>query len=619
MKQLRPIQGAMEVAAMSAEVFLKVDAAKVIKHTPQMFVSFEEACTEAVQNAYRAGATQIEFRVDKNAAVVEIRDDGPGIQDPDSLLTIGRSDWEREVVEPAGMGFMALAGLSDEIIVESRTADGRSWRLTIPHKAFAGAAAALEDIEPDDTHGVFIRAKLDLHRAVLQLPDSFRHRYPLAVQVTIVEDGKENRRDLPAPATQEAINTLDGRLAKGTDWGLRFVWEHRNLTAEDGMADLWAALREIPHGKHVKFLLSTRNKGLTLELSSDSEVRPQLPDRRAVIKNWAYYRAVAGVVRTLERLLDVDGLRKRVEALGLPGVIAWHDLHLRGLPEAAAMHPLLDAGSAANTEVALRVCGYRHVSWTDLSSTDFWSNDDEHGFEYNQRIVWAKAPLLSKNNALASALSRSGLLTAVSADAQDLHVRATGAVLTTYEDLPRFGVAKSIEVLSANGKTVLGTLSRLVSGDAIPVEIDGREFIGAIYLQVAKPINALKTIRANIFEVGGCVMQWLDSGEVDEGSIWDYIEDEEIEYDRILDDVVKAFTRDVLPDLHRAETRYMAVRDASFGMGGIATQIKATVEKLKKVVAEFPETEPDLGPKIQVLEAFAPSANLDIKAWESGE
>ena len=126
MKQLRPIQGAMEVAAMSAEVFLKVDAAKVVANTPQMFVSFREACTEAVQNAYRAGAGQIAFRIDKDAAVVEIRDDGPGIKDPDSLLTIGRSDWERDVVEPAGMGFMALAGLSDEIMVESRTADGRA-------------------------------------------------------------------------------------------------------------------------------------------------------------------------------------------------------------------------------------------------------------------------------------------------------------------------------------------------------------------------------------------------------------------------------------------------------------------------------------------------------------
>jgi Histidine kinase-, DNA gyrase B-, and HSP90-like ATPase len=71
---------------------------------------------ELLQNAHRAGASRVEILVEqttdsKNGSKVTFHDNGSGIDDFQSLLTLGGSDWSAEVREtedPAGMGFFAL-------------------------------------------------------------------------------------------------------------------------------------------------------------------------------------------------------------------------------------------------------------------------------------------------------------------------------------------------------------------------------------------------------------------------------------------------------------------------------------------------------------------------------
>jgi|GEM_PF-7020197 len=603
--------------SVATQVYLKVDAAKVVKNTPQMFVSFNEACTEAVQNAYRAGASRMEVMLDRDAAVVEIRDDGPGIKDPESLLTIGRSDWERDVVEPAGMGFMALAGLSDEITVESRTADGRAWRLTIPSEAFDGGAAALEDLEPDGTHGVLIRAELDPKRAVLKLSDDFRQRYPLDVRLTVVNNREETVRDLPVvPEVRVGtVETPAGRLISGVgERGLCFVWEYRELTTENGMHDMLDALQQIPDGKHVHDLIRGFSGSFALELRPESGVRPQLPDRRAVIRDQAYHRAVQDVAMSLVQVLDVAGIRQRVGALGLPDILRPRDLPGKDLriKAAAEVHPLL-ARHHGVLDVVLRICGYRRVDWDVLSSMSFWQNDDEHGLEFGTEVVWAKTPLLTKDHVLAEALSRSGLLVAYDADAGTIGVRASGTTMTTDDSLPRFGVARAIEVVAEDG-TVVGSVNRLVSAEPLVVECNGEEVEGPICLQVAEPADALRTIRHSD-DVVGCVMKALDGGYCEGGDFWKYVEGEDILEVQVMDDVVTAFTRDVVPEAHRAETRYMAVRAAADSLRALASEARSTMSRLNQTAESFPETADGLREKIATLDALLPVLELETKKW----
>src|SRR4051794_14947598 len=71
--------------------------------------------TEILQNARRAGATSIDLTIKPGESaddhcVVTVQDDGHGIEDFQSLLTLGTSDWSAETQsaeDPAGMGFFS--------------------------------------------------------------------------------------------------------------------------------------------------------------------------------------------------------------------------------------------------------------------------------------------------------------------------------------------------------------------------------------------------------------------------------------------------------------------------------------------------------------------------------
>lgn len=81
---------------------------------------------ELFQNARRAGATML--RVDAHSGadvtILTITDDGCGIEDPASIVTLGHSGWSEAICsseDPAGMGVFSLAGR--DVAIASRTAD----------------------------------------------------------------------------------------------------------------------------------------------------------------------------------------------------------------------------------------------------------------------------------------------------------------------------------------------------------------------------------------------------------------------------------------------------------------------------------------------------------------
>src|SRR5437764_11643083 len=76
----------------------------------------EGTWVEVLQNARRAGATSIQVTIEapKTGAdhcLVTVQDDGRGISDFQTLLTLGASDWSTATAaaeDPAGMGFYSL-------------------------------------------------------------------------------------------------------------------------------------------------------------------------------------------------------------------------------------------------------------------------------------------------------------------------------------------------------------------------------------------------------------------------------------------------------------------------------------------------------------------------------
>lgn len=97
---------------------------------------------ELFQNARRAGATgvDVDLRNDDGQPTLYITDDGRGIDDPTSFVTLGRSGWSDDIArreDPAGMGVFSLAGRRVTVRSFSLAANA-GWSVTIPEDGWQG-------------------------------------------------------------------------------------------------------------------------------------------------------------------------------------------------------------------------------------------------------------------------------------------------------------------------------------------------------------------------------------------------------------------------------------------------------------------------------------------------
>lgn len=117
----------------------RIDQAAISKVGLFFDASDRQIVDEMLQNARRAGATRVDVRI--AGPHVEMTDDGPGIADPQTLLSFGESDWSLAVTEKAaGMGFFSLA--LRNACVESRHAGGDGWRVLLYPEHFRGVTPA---------------------------------------------------------------------------------------------------------------------------------------------------------------------------------------------------------------------------------------------------------------------------------------------------------------------------------------------------------------------------------------------------------------------------------------------------------------------------------------------
>jgi hypothetical protein len=99
-----------------------------------------DVVTELFQNARRRGALAVAVVIQTGGpdTLLHIADDGHGIADPASVVTLGRSGWSdetRRAEDPAGMGVFSLAG-RDVIIRSYSRPDRRGWIAHIPASAW---------------------------------------------------------------------------------------------------------------------------------------------------------------------------------------------------------------------------------------------------------------------------------------------------------------------------------------------------------------------------------------------------------------------------------------------------------------------------------------------------
>jgi hypothetical protein len=99
--------------------------------------SLTDCLNELLQNARRAGATAVKISLSGDRHLT-LKDDGTGIAQPQTLLTLGESDWSEETKQqedPAGMGIFSLA--NRDVTIRSH-----DWQVHLTPAHFTGEAIA---------------------------------------------------------------------------------------------------------------------------------------------------------------------------------------------------------------------------------------------------------------------------------------------------------------------------------------------------------------------------------------------------------------------------------------------------------------------------------------------
>jgi hypothetical protein len=129
---------------MAQSIQAQVSPATLSKVSRLFNASLTDCLNELLQNARRAGASRVTIALSEEPRLT-IADDGIGITDPQTLLTLGESDWTEETQQqesPAGMGFFSLAN-------RNVTIRSHNWQVHLTPVHFAGGAiATVESCEP---------------------------------------------------------------------------------------------------------------------------------------------------------------------------------------------------------------------------------------------------------------------------------------------------------------------------------------------------------------------------------------------------------------------------------------------------------------------------------------
>jgi len=197
---------------------LTVNQNNALKLLADAFSARTTFVTELMQNARRAGATEIHFRQEGND--LRVIDNGCGISDFSKLLTLCESGWSQDVQEsdaPYGVGFLSAIMASSEFTV---TSNGKTLH-AVTDELLAGVPATITHSDESlagTTITLKLRNTIDLQRVL----DLSARTFPIQVY----RNGMTQSHNLAlgtAPYSIEipGLGTLvwDGYLGSGSTLG----------------------------------------------------------------------------------------------------------------------------------------------------------------------------------------------------------------------------------------------------------------------------------------------------------------------------------------------------------------------------------------------------------------
>jgi HSP90 family molecular chaperone len=152
---------------------LKINENNLLSRLGESFTNKDTFIKEIMQNAQRSGATQLEINTTDNT--ISFIDNGNGINDFQSLLTVAKSSWDIDIIKKTnafGIGFLSSIYAADIVEVRSGNSfvrlktqdllDGKSSLVQTSHSETKGTIIILT--------GDFETKNLEFYAAGFSIP-----------------------------------------------------------------------------------------------------------------------------------------------------------------------------------------------------------------------------------------------------------------------------------------------------------------------------------------------------------------------------------------------------------------------------------------------------------------
>jgi hypothetical protein len=305
------------------DMTFSVNVTRLLSESGQLFASADDAFTEIVQNAYRAGARTLTIRANPANRTVSFHDDGAGCATVADVFTLAASGWdETSVINAAGIGAFALFAISEQVTVRSFPCNAAAWECTFDGSAFRLKSFPVRSFERRDTdplHGFEISATLKetaTFPSFVTSSDVFDrhdrphwlHRFPLTVTLVTPAAGvtllpKQWPDDNTIVPTRVGQLVLDGDTRYHND--TKVIWEHR-AAGRLAFAVMCGTATNAVHAALLKWIFQ-RNPIWCVDPTSD--VRPQLPARDTLIRDLALARALGWLRDDVARAANLPAVR----------------------------------------------------------------------------------------------------------------------------------------------------------------------------------------------------------------------------------------------------------------------------------------------------------------------
>lgn len=286
---------AMIATAVAPETITKVT--RLFSNT-----AYDVIC-ELFQNARRAGANDIAVTIinASDASYLQVVDDGHGIADPASIVTLGRSGWSddtRRAEDPAGMGVFSLAG-RDVIIRSYSQPDRQGWMAHVP--ALAWETSRPIAISPDPIpYGTSITIRMPEQWLATVERDVAAAALHLPVAVSL-NDAQQPRKDWLADAVHVEV-------WNGTRIGVLNV-SASHPSVKDPSLNFHGVT--IPCGlPHVQETDRGRHWVARVDIVNAPEIQLVLPARKEVVENDAIAELRRSVQGALYRAVAAQGTHR---------------------------------------------------------------------------------------------------------------------------------------------------------------------------------------------------------------------------------------------------------------------------------------------------------------------